>query len=248
VTDNNNGGVRSTSVSVTLNGKSLGVDAFIKLEETFEFSDAASEADAIFKRDEVSAILTDQILEIVAKTAESVRAVSQQARPVASQQYQPAPQQQQYQPAPAYTPAQQVQAVANGASFQSDWRTIASKFGDGDMRYLSIASYSTQRLEQDSAAWLNGHGLNPTLFKVWDNRPGPRGLEANVPNGSVATIKIGRDIIDACPPDFQRIPAARVKFNSDGSLYIYFTKEFEAFLKFGGSNIFSTQPQASPFK
>ena len=60
--NNNNGGVRSTSVSVTLNGKSLGVDAFIKLEETFEFSDAASEADAIFKRDEVSSILTDQIL------------------------------------------------------------------------------------------------------------------------------------------------------------------------------------------
>ena len=141
-----------------------------------------------------------------------------------------------------------MQAVANGAAFQSDWRTIASKFGDGDMRYLSMASYSTQRLEQDSAVWLNNQGPNPTLFKVWDNRSGPRGLEANVPNGSVATIKIGRDIIDACPPDFQRIPAARVKFNSDGTLYIYFTKEFESFLKFGGSNIFSTQPQASPFK
>ena len=30
-------GVRSTSVSITLNAKSLGVDAFIKLEETREF-------------------------------------------------------------------------------------------------------------------------------------------------------------------------------------------------------------------
>lgn len=246
--------VKTTSVSITLNAKSLGVDAYIKLEETRELGEGATAADAILVRDEVASILGEQILEIAKKTAGTVR--SQPVTPPVQQvTVYPPVAQQYFSPTPVYSPPTlpaQVVAAANGGGHQSDWRSVPSKFGDGDMRYLSTGAYPTSRLEQEAGQWLAGKGLNPTLFKIWDNRPGPRGLEAGVPNGSVAAIKVSRDIIDACPADFQRIPAARVKFNSDGSLYIYFTKEFEAFLKFGGSNIFSqTAPvpvAESPFK
>lgn len=245
MTDNITNGVRSTSVSITLNAKSLGVDAFVKVEETREFPELASAADAIIIREELSSILTEQALEIIASTAETVKAklaemprghVSvHQVNPAAPQGVAVGTQ------APAQPGPAQVAAVANGASFQTEWRSVPSKFGDGELRFVATASYSTGQLESDVANWLRGKGLNPMLFKVWDNRPGARGLEAGVPNGSVAAVKVSREIIDACPPDFQRIPAARVKFNSDGSLYVYFTKEFEAFLKYGGGQLFGAQ-------
>lgn len=235
-------GVRSTSVSITLNAKSLGVDAFIKLEETREFPTLVNAGEAVIVREDIVDILTDQALEIIAKTAETVKAkLAEMPRGhVSVHQVNPAaPQGAAYgQPAPAQTGPAQVAAVANGASFQTEWRSVPSKFGDGDLRFISTNSYSSAQLEADAAKWLAGKGLNPNLFKTWDNRPGPRGLEAGVPNGAVAAIKVSKDIVDSCPPDFQKIPAARAKFNADGSLYIWFTKEFEAFLKYGGQGIF----------
>ena len=257
MTDNISNGVRSTSVSITLNAKSLGVDAFVKVEETREFPELASSADAIVIREELASILTDQALAIIADTAETVKAkLAEMPRGhVSVHQVNPAAPQgvAAGTPAPAQPGAAQVAAVANGASFQTEWRSIPSKFGDGELRFITTASYSTGQLEADVANWLRGKGLNPILFKVWDNRPGARGLEAGVPNGSVAAVKVGREIIDACPPDFQKIPAARVKFNSDGTLYVYFTKEFESFLKYGGGNIFGSQAapaavQENPFQ
>lgn len=245
MTDNISNGVRSTSVSITLNAKSLGVDAFVKVEETREFPELASAADAIIIREELASILTDQALAIIADTAETVKAkLAEMPRGhVSVHQVNPAAPQgvAAGTPAPAQPGPAQVAAVANGASFQTEWRSIPSKFGDGELRFITTASYSTGQLEADVANWLRSKGLNPILFKVWDNRPGARGLEAGVPNGSVAAVKVGREIIDACPPDFQKIPAARVKFNSDGTLYVYFTKEFESFLKYGGGNIFGAQ-------
>lgn len=244
MTDSNiNTGVRSTSVSITLNAKSLGVDAFVKVEETREFPELASPADAIVVREELATILTDQALGIIAQTAETVKAkLAEMPRGhVSVHQVNPAAPQgvAAGTPAPVQAGPAQVAAVANGASFQTEWRSVPSKFGDGELRFVSTASYSTGQLEADVANWLRSRNLNPVLFKVWDNRPGARGLEAGVPNGSVAAVKVSREIIDACPPDFQKVPAARVKFNSDGSLYVYFTKEFEAFLKYGGAGIFS---------
>lgn len=256
-TDNINNGVRSTSVSITLNAKSLGVDAFVKVEETREFPELATPADAIIIREELASILTDQALGIIATTAETVKAklaemprghVSvHQVNPAAPQGVAAGTQ------APAQPGPAQVAAVANGASFQTEWKSVPSKFGDGELRFITTASYSTGQLEADVANWLRSKGLNPILFKVWDNRPGARGLEAGVPNGSVAAVKVSREIIDACPPDFQKIPAARVKFNSDGTLYVYFTKEFDAFLKYGGQGIFGAQvataaPAGNPFQ
>jgi hypothetical protein len=244
VTDSNiNNGVRSTSVSITLNAKSLGVDAFVKVEETREFPELASAADAIIVREELASILTDQALEIIANTATTVKAkLAESPRGhVSVHQVNPAAPQgvAAGTPAPAQAGPAQVTAVANGASFQTEWRSVPSKFGDGEMRFITTASYSSGQLENDVNQWLLGKGLNPACFKVWDNRPGQRGLEAGVPNGSVAAVKVSKELIEACPPDFQKIPAARVKFNSNGTLYVWFTKEFEAFLKYGGQGLFT---------
>ena len=65
--------VTSTSVSITLNAKSLGVDAFIKLEQTSEWVNPISVVDALVKREEIAALLTEQVLAIVQDTASTVK-------------------------------------------------------------------------------------------------------------------------------------------------------------------------------
>jgi hypothetical protein len=233
------GGVRSVSVSVTINGKSLGVDAFVKLEETFEFVELGDENAAILKRAAIADSLAAEALEVVRNTAGSVREAIA-ARPQGVVQTVPA---QQPAPAPAAQAGQTVTgsgpeaivAVANGATATNlQWGTGPSRFGDADLRFLLSSVYSSEQLEQDVATWLRGKGLNPAAFKVWDNRTGPRGLEAGVAQGSVANVKVDAELVDSgqVPDEFKSVPAARVKFNADGSLYVWPTKQFEGYLKY----------------
>jgi hypothetical protein len=230
------GGVRATSVSVTLNAKSLGVDAFVKVEQTHEFVELADHNTAVLKRAEIAESLAAEALEIIADTAKRVRDELSKI-PQGSVQTVPA---QRPAPAPGTQAGQavsgqgqpEIRAVANGASHSQEWLSVPSKFGDGELRFLSTASYSSQDLEAEVGRWLLSKGLNPTAFVVWDNRPGPKGLEAGVPQGSVANIKIDKALLGSVPDDFSRVPAARVKFNSNGSLYVWFTKEFEGYAKY----------------
>jgi hypothetical protein len=233
-----NGGASSVTVSITVNAKTLGADAFIKMEEVHAFTEPASSADAIIKRDEMLEILREQIIEQAKTVAASIRdEVARMPKGVASVM----PVQQASNPgtqantqAPAFG-AQATVAVANGAApaQQGGWSSVPSRFGDGDLRFLTTAAFSTQQLEAEVGSWLQGHGLNPAAFKVWDNRPGPKGLEAGVPNGCVATVKIARDAQAFVGPDLATAAIARVKFNSNGSLYIWFVKEIEAAIKYG---------------
>lgn len=235
--DENVGGIRQTTVSITGNGKSRGADVFIKFEEVYEFGQLVSTEEAADKRDELLLVLSAQLDQALEVAASRFRAsVASTPRGAASvHQVNPAP-------VPAGTQAGQqvsgtgapvIQAVANGASFASDWRTTPSKFGDGDIRFLSTSVYSTAQMEAEFARWVSEKGFNPLVFKVWDNRPGSRGLEAGVPNGSVANVKVSQEYSQYVPADLARNAVARIKFNSDGSLYIWFTKEFEAASKYG---------------
>jgi hypothetical protein len=232
------GGVRSTSVAITLNAKSLGVDAFIKVEQTFEFVNPASPEVAAEKRVELSESLNAEALVIVKSTAEKVKQYAAEnprgATSVHDVQARPAPVASQAGTQVSGSGVAAVTAVANGAGHSQEWGSVPSKFGDGDLRFLTTASYSSEQLEADVAAWLSSQGMNPAGFKVWDNRSGPRGLEAGVPQGSVANIKVDKSLVDNgfVPTDFARVPAARVKFNNNGSLYIWFTKEFDGYRKY----------------
>jgi len=232
------GGVRATSVAITLNAKSLGVDAFIKVEQTFEFVNVASQDEAAAKRTELAEALNAEALVIVKSTAEKVKQYAAEnprgATSVHDVQARPAPVASQAGTQVTSAGAPAVVAVANGAGHSQEWGSTPSRFGDGDLRYLTTASYPTEQMEADVAAWLTGQGLNPAGFKVWDNRPGPRGLESGTPQGSVANIKINKDLVDNnfVPDEFGKVPAARVKFNNNGSLYIWFTKEFEGYRKY----------------
>jgi hypothetical protein len=243
MTDDNiiSGGVRSTSVSITLNAKSLGVDAFVKLEQTYEFTELANDAEALIRRGQIAELLTDEILEIISNTAASVKqhAAENPRGAVSVHPVQPAqvPAGSQAGQAAPVQPTQAIGAVANGADFQNDWGSCPSRFGDGDIRFIRTSSYSSDQMEADTGAWLLSKGLNPNSFKVWDNRPGPKGLEAGVPNGAVGTVKVTKDVLDQVPDEFTRVPAARIKFNNNGTLYIWFTKEFEAFMKYGGADV-----------
>ena len=141
-----------------------------------------------------------------------------------------------------------VMAAANGAPVSNDgWMSVPNKFGDGDMRFLTTAAYPSQQLEAGVQQFLISKNLNPAFFKVWDNRPGQRGLEAGVSQGCVANIKLQ----DGAPGADQlgKAAAARVKFNNNGSLYIWLTKEFEAALKFVGTMLAvnSSAPTENPF-
>jgi hypothetical protein len=233
-----NGGASSVTVSITVNAKTLGADAFIKMEEVHAFASPASTADAIIKRDEMLDILREQIIEQAKAVAASIRdEVARMPKGVASVvpvQAASNPGTQAGTQAPAFGAPATV-AVANGAApaAQGGWASVPSRFGDGDLRFLTTAAFSSAQLEAEVNAWLQGHGLNPSAFKVWDNRPGPKGLEAGVPNGCVATIKVNRDAQSFVSPDIANQAIGRVKFNSNGTLYIWFTKEAEAAVKYG---------------
>ena len=234
------GGVSQVAASITISAKPLGGDAFIKLEETFVFDSPVDAATAIFKREEMLDILRDQVILQAQATADAIRkhiadtprgnvsvhAVTQQATaPTQSGQT-----------APAFG-AQATVAVANGAtpvnSGGLQWGTVKSKFGEGELRFVTSASQSSDQLKSLVLAQMQTKGINPEALVVWDNRTGARGLEAGVPAGCVAAVKVSKEAQEFVPLEVQNIALARVKHNSDGSVYVWLTKEAEAALKFG---------------
>lgn len=244
VIPNPQGGVSQVSVSITLSTKALGADAFLKVEETYDFGIPATDADAIVRRSEMVDILRDQVIAEAKNLVDAVReeiaatpkgAVSvHPVNPVSASGTQAGT------ISPAFSGAQATVAVANGATPApaggAQWASVPSKFGDGELRFITTASYSTSLLEAEVGNWLRQHGLNPDAFKVWDNRPGARGLEAGVPNGCVAAVKVSKEAQNYVQGDIANQAIARVKFNANGSLYIWLTKEADAALKYGALN------------
>lgn len=241
IINNPEGGVSSVSVSITLSTKALGADAFIKLEETFEFGFLANDSAAVARRAEMVDILRDQVIMEAKGVVEAVReAVA--TTPKGSVSIHPvnavsASGAQAGSVAPAFSGPQATVAVANGAAPApaggAQWMSVPSKFGDGELRFITTATYSSSQLEAEVGNWLRQHGLNPDAFKVWDNRPGAKGLEAGVPNGCVAAIKISKEAQAYVAGDIANQAIGRVKFNNNGSLYIWLTKEAEAAIKYG---------------
>lgn len=246
------GGVRSTSVKVTLNAKALGVDAFISLEETHEFTDLASDFDALQKRQDIAEVLVEQALAQIKHTADEVQkyAAENPRGHVSVHAVNAAP--------PAGVAAgtvasgpvvQQVQQVANGAATTAagGWLTAPDRFDAGKtVRFLSSSVYSTDQMKQDVYNWLSSKGLNPQCFEVWDERTGPRGAEAGNPISSVANIKIAEPYRTQVPADVTFTDrggvkaVARAKFNADGSLYLWLDKGAEAAHKYGALSAIST--------
>lgn len=221
--------VKSTSVSITLNAKSLGVDAFIKLEQTTEWVNAVSDVDALVKREEIAALLTEQILAIVQDTADTVsQHIKDNGLKPAVSSY----------TAPAGTGADAIRAVANGANPSGDWRVAVDAFDSAkQVRYISTQALSGDAMKQQAAAYISAQGLSPEAFDIWDER---RDAEAGKAISSVCNIKIKeafRDKVPAelCFTDKGGVKAvARAKFNSDGSLYFYWAnKQVDAAVKYG---------------
>lgn len=228
--------VRNTSVSITLNAKSLGIDAFVKIEETVEFPDEATQVDAAIKRDEMAALITDQLLAIIKDTAATVKAAAP-ASPAAPVVPQVPAGAYQGQPAPSGTGAAAVHAVANGATAGGlDWRTAPDRFDNSKtVRYLSTAAFPDTQLKAAAAQWLAAAGFNAEFFDVWDER---RDAESGRAISSVCNIKVKKDYHHLVPADVVATPAggvkavARAKFNHDGSLFFYWSKDAEAAIKY----------------
>ena len=236
------GGVSQVTASVTISAKPLGGDAFIKLEETFTFAEPVNAGVALMKRDDMVEVLRDQALIQAQAAADAIRKhvadnprghvsahpVAAPAAPAAGTQF--------GQQAPAFGAAATV-AVANGATPTMagglQWSSVPSKFGDGELRFVTTASQSTDELRALVLDEMRKKGLNPEALVVWDNRTGQKGLEAGVPAGCVAAVKVAKDAHEFVPAEVQNIAIARVKHNANGSVYVYFTKEGEAALKFG---------------
>jgi hypothetical protein len=234
------GGVSQVTASVTISAKPLGGDAFVKLEETFTFATPVDEATAIYKRDEIIDILREQAILKAQETADSIRAhIASNPRgnvsvhPVAPAA---APAAQAGVQAPAFGAAATV-AVANGAtpapSSGLQWGSVKSRFGEGELRFVTTASQSSDELKSLVLAEMQAKGLNPDALVVWDNRTGAKGLEAGVPAGCVAAVKVSKEAQEFVPVEVQNIALARVKHNSNGSVYVWLTKEAESALKFG---------------
>lgn len=234
-------GVRSVSVSITLSTKALGADAFIKLEETYDFGSPVNDGEAVVRRSNMVEVLRDQVIDeaktLVSTVRQEIAATPKGSVSVHAVSPAPAAGAAAGSVAPAFSGSQATVAVANGAEpvqqGGAQWMSVPSRFGDGELRFLTTASYPTTQLEGEIFGWLRNHGLNPDAFKVWDNRPGMKGLEAGVPNGCVAAVKIARDAQSFVSGDIANQAIARVKFNANGSLYIWLTKEADAALKYG---------------
>jgi hypothetical protein len=225
--------VTSTSVKITLNAKSLGLDAFFTLEETHEFINDAGVVDAAMKREEVAALLTEQLLALINDSKATVAAAVKTSAPVV------VPQPAAATLAPAGTGAPAITAVANGAAHGNGWATTADRFdANKQVRFLTRAAFPSDNLKAACVAWIAAQGFNAELFDVWDER---NDAEQGKPVSSVANIKVKKDF-QALAPGAQAALAtatggskavARARFNADGSVWCYFAKEFEAAAKYG---------------
>jgi hypothetical protein len=235
-----NGGIKSTSVKYTGSGKAFGADVFISIESVHEFNTPASDDEVLARQEELTIQLAAQVLDLVKSEAAKVRS-DIAATPRGQASIHPVTANvptgaQAGTIAPQGSGAPAIVAVANGATqAQGDWRSVPSRFGDGQIRFLSSQAYSSDQLKADTFSWISAQGIDATLFDVWDERTGPRGAEAGNPIGSVFNIKIKKDAQGLVPADFHKNAAGRGKFNNDGSIYPYWSKDFEAFLKFGGT-------------
>lgn len=224
--NNINGGVRTTTVKYTGSGKPFGADVFITVETTHEFTNLATDDEVLARQEEIAVQLTAQVTDLIKSAVTAVKGVAP-----APAQYTPAPAVQ----APAGLGAPAVVAVANGATpSEGNWMSVPSRFGDGQIRFISSAVYSSDQLKADVRTWLEGQGVDPNMFDIWDERTGPKGAEAGIPIGSVYNIKVKKDFQMLVPEDFHKNAAGRGKFNNNGTLYTYWSKDFEAFLKYGG--------------
>lgn len=234
------GGIVRTTVSLSASGKSLGLDCYLKFEDVVEFSTPVADDIAHLRRVDLAEKLTNQLLEELKASVEKLRTEFANTPKGAASIHSAAPAAAPAAPragqvAPAGTGAQAVVAVANGATqAQGDWISVPSRFGDGQIRFISSRAYSSDQLKADVSAWIAAQGIDANLFDIWDERTGPRGAEAGNPIGSVFNIKVKKDYQNAVPADFHRNAAGRGKFRADGSIEPYWSKDFEAFLKFGG--------------
>jgi hypothetical protein len=235
------GGVSEVVASVTISAKPLGGDAFIKLEETFTFLQPVDADTAINKRESMVGILREQAIEQAQLAADTIRQhVANNPRghvSVHPVQPQAAPAGTQFgQTAPAFGSAATV-AVANGATPTLSgglvWSSVKSKFGDGELRFVTTSSQSSDELKALVLDEMRKKGINPEALVVWDNRTGAKGLEAGVPAGCVAAVKIAKEAQEFVSPEVQSVALARVKHNANGTVYVWLTKEGESALKFG---------------
>ena len=234
-------GVSQVTVSITVSAKPLGGDAYIKMEEVFDFLTPVSPAEAEETRAYIAENLRTQALAEAVKTAEVIRATVA-ATPRGNVSVHPVTPvsnagSQAGQFAPASGPAATV-GIANGATPAPaggvQWASVKSKFGEGELRFVTTSSMTTDDLkarvlQQIESKW----GLNPAALIVWDNRIGPKGLEAGVPAGCVTAVKVSKDAHEFVPVEFHTAAISRSKFNADGSVYVWMTKEGEAALKYG---------------
>lgn len=229
--------VRSTSVSITLNAKALGVDAFVKFEETVEFQAPVDTVEALVKRDEMAQLITDQLISVINDMSATIKAAAPvlPAGPVVPQALAGT---YQGQPAPSGSGAAAIHAVANGATAGGmDWRNAPDRFdASKTVRYLSTDSYPAEALKAAAAAWLAGAGFNPEAFDIWDER---RDAEAGKAISSVCNIKVKKELHSRVPRDVVATntggvkAVARAKFNHDGSMFFYWSKDAEAAAKYG---------------
>jgi len=233
-----NSKVTHTSVKVTLNAKSLGLDAFFTVEETHEFIGDANVVDAAMKREEVAALLVEQLINIINDSSATVKAVAKTSAPVVVPQPAAAP----LPVAPAGTGAPAITAVANGAAHGTGWATAPDRFdATKQVRFLTRAVFPQEQMKAQCAAWLTSQGFNADLFDVWDERDS---AEKGMAVSSVANIKVKKDYQALVPGARDAIATnsggskaiARARFNADGSLWIYFAKEFESAMKYGAAD------------
>lgn len=215
--------VKSTSVAITFNAKSYGLDAFIKLEQTNEFTNLGSEVDALVKREEIAQLLTEQIINIVKDTAAKLKT----STPIQTTNI-----------VGTVANSGNIRAVANGGTQDGEWRTAVDAFDSAkQVRYLSLNSLPTENLKGLAKTWLAGQGFTNDTFDIWDER---KDAEAGKAISSICNIKVKEEFRNSLPSDLMFTDkggvkaVARAKFNADGTVFFYWAnKQVDAAVKYG---------------
>jgi hypothetical protein len=120
---------------------------------------------------------------------------------------------------PSFSPQQ-----SNGSVSAGDWKTAFKPNGAGSFEYLSTSAFSTERFVQEAKAQIPSLGIDPEQVVVFDDRHGPKGIEAGNEYYCAGKIKARQDskLLQAMQG---KAIVGNIDFNRDGTLKVSLSRD-----------------------
>jgi hypothetical protein len=116
---------------------------------------------------------------------------------------------------------------SNGATDHSQWKIAHKPKGAGTFDYIPTSTFSSERFVQEARAQLHTLNLPEDEVLVFDDRGGPKGIEAGNEYYCAGKIKVRSDSKIAAAMGDKSI-VGNVDFNRDGTLKVSLSKDGKA--------------------